>query len=444
MQETPSAPSPEHHNQHMQTEHIAPPAPATHHHTAEQQAAITADYPSDAIQTTKIAFNTFWQNGKKAVGGIIAIQALMIIVTAILALVAISAAVVGTIGVMANVNGGSINELFSGSLATQLPPQSAQALESFLTQSAANSGTVGLIGLIAFVLAIGLGTYTQAVVMSLVGSTVTENQKAHFGQVMSRAFKRTGPLFVQGILIILAVIVAVLIPTVLLASGPAAAILAMLLYIAFAVVFVYFAVRLALAPLIVVALGMGPVQSLKYSWAQTKHRFWEILGAVSVVAVFTTIIDIVFLYIHSSLKAAGGVDIVISLIEVAIVLFTNFITFAVLAERLNQFRHTDPSHQSTHKINYLTNIGAFALAIFISIIASSIDQSLNPRTNLLNNSDLSPNSSQSTDSDPDVNTDELQKELEKYYQEGKDLNNSQLNDQYYGPETPTDDSYRVN
>ncbi len=417
MDNTPqSAPQPEHqhHNDSM------PPAqeqPVMNQPEHAEHTASTMDYPSDPTKTFQEALKLFWHNGRSALGGVVAIQVLLAILTGVLGLIAI-------VGIIAAIffsilkGNSSYADLLYSSLATQLPADTATMIDNL-------SNSVGVIigiAIVAGVVAIGSGVLMQALSIALAGVAILDRQVAHFGQVMKLAFKRVGPLFVQGLLFVGILTAAVVLPLLAVPGifNPADAMAAysggiglILFYLVLLVFMIYAAIRLAFAPQAVVSLAMGPIQSLKYSWQLTKKRSVEVLGALGIASGVGALIDIVFLYIHSVTRSASGVDLLVSVVELVSILIVATISFAVLAQRLSQFRST-VGHP--HKVNYFFNIAMFVVAIVLSSVSNSIEKSLSPAPLDLNQYYNSQNAL--------PNDSSLQDELNQYYQDSQNMQDS--------------------
>jgi hypothetical protein len=218
-------------------------------------------------------------------------------------------------------------------------------------------------------------------------------------------------------------------------SGYSAGIGLVLFYLALLVVLIYVAIRIAFAPQAVVSLAMGPVQSIKYSWQLTRKRAVEVLGALGIGSAVAALLDIVFLYIHSATRSSTGLDLLVSLAELATVLVVATISFVVLAQRLSQFRST-VGHP--HKVNYLINIAIFVVAIVLSSVSNSIEKSLTPTPLDLNqyyNSQTTPDDSS------------LQDELNQYYQDSQNMQDDSTNpyaDPNYDPYADPSSDVQVN
>jgi hypothetical protein len=425
MENTPtSAPQPEHQHTHNGSmPPVAPDQPVMHQpeHTGQQSQPVSSamDYPSDPTKTFREAVLLFWHNGKSALAGIVTIQVLLAILTGVLGVIALLAIVAAIFFSVIKGNSEYAQALYSA-FTTQLPANSAQMIDSL-------SNSVGIligIGIVAGAIAIASGVLMQALSIALAGVTILDRQVAHFGQVMKLAFKRVGPLFVQGLLFLGVVLVAFLVPLFAMpgllqpadaASAAASGLGLIAFYLVLLVVVVYAAIRLAFAPQAVVSLAMGPIQSIKYSWQLTRKRFVEVLGALGIASAVGTLLDIVFIYIHSATRSTLGVDLLVSLAEIAVILIVATVSFAVIAQRLSQFRSTVGQ---PHKVNYFFNIAVFVVAMVISSTANSIQKSMEP-TPIPTDFNQYYNSQTTT---PDSSS--LQDELNQYYQDSQNMQDS--------------------
>lgn len=434
MQDAASAPNQEHqHTQPATPEHMAAAPPQPMHEPVAAEHTAHSDYDSDPIKTARSGLATFWQNGRHALSATVAVQLLLAILTAVLAVIAILALIIAAITGLAGTNA-NYADLIMLNVVSQLPSEASQAIS---TLSAA-SGVTSAIALVAGLLALGLGTYMQASVLALGGLTVAERQSVQFGQVMKLALKRTGALFVLALICAVAVAAVFIVPLLFVsssaASTPSSAFGAfgglMLFYLVALVALIYVGIRLSFAPLAVVALSMGPIQAIKYTWHVSRKRWWEILGVASIVSILSTVVGIVFVLLHNSLTAAPGADLIVSLLEIVAFLVFNVLGMAILAERLYQYRMAG-ENQATHKVNYMLNIGMFVLAIAASSIAGGMENSLiNKNTNPYG---LPGNSIYQNDLN---NSDSLQQELDQYYQDSQNMQNDDLYNPYTDPESP--------
>ncbi len=448
----PSAPQPEHQHSHNGSmPPVAPEQPVMHQpeHAGHQSQPMASamDYPSDPVKTFREAALLFWHNGKSALAGIVTIQVLLAILTGVLGVIALIAIIAAIFFSVLKGNSGYSQAVYSA-LAAQIPADSAQMIEGL-------SNSIGIlvgIGIVAGAIAIASGVLMQSLSIALAGVTILDRQVAHFGNTMKLAFKRIGPLFVQGLIFIGVVVAAFLIPLFFVmpglvnatdaASAYAGGIGLIVFYIALLVVIIYAAMRLAFAPQAVVSLAMGPVQSIKYSWQLTRKRAVEVLGAIGIASAVGTLVDIVFIYIHSATRSTLGADLLVSLVEIAVGLIVATVTLAVIAQRLSQFRSTVGQ---PHKVNYFFNIAVFVVAMVISSTANSIEKSMQPAPLDLNQYYNSQNTT------PDSSS--LQDELNQYYQDSQNMQNSTdpsdpnydpYSDPNYDPYADPDPGVKVN
>lgn len=439
MEDMPSAPQPEHQHQHMH-EHVAPAEHVEPQHQ-EMPAAepMHGDYPSSPITTAKNALTALWRNGGSVFGGIVAVEALVAIVTGLAFVIALLAALIALLGNYL-VNSGAL-DAFISNMSPQASPETLQSFASILRAGTAASVVAIISGVIA---AFGLA-YMQAIYLSYVGFTVVKRQAAHFGQIMGLAFKRTGPLMVQVVIILAAVALLIALPFMLMPATPVnfdagvASGLGLLAYfLVVLVVVIMVGLRLSFAPLAVVAEQMGPIKAFGYSWRLTKKRVWEILGVASLVGVAGTIASLVFLLLESLTQSATGLSLVFGILELVWGVALGVAGVAVIAERFNQANSAGQVH---HKVNYTLNVAMFVLAIIVSLIASDIAKTVAPASPAYNLPSNFQNSNPSTPTEQ-----QLQQELQKYYQDSQNMQNSapSTNLPTTDPGTSTGGGYQLN
>jgi len=428
MQDQPSAPQPEHQHQHSMGAAAMPPA---HHMPMHEAAApVHGDYPSNPLLTAKNAVTTLWRNGGSVFGGIVAVEVLVAVVAGVAFVIALVAALIAILGNYL-VNSGALEQFLIG-FSGQASPDNLQSLESILRAG----GAATVVAIISGAIAAFAIAYMQAIYLSYASFAVVQRQTAHFGQVMSLAFKRTGPLMVQVLIILAALVLVGALPFFFLPSDPTltniAITIGIVLYLLVAVVVAFgVGLRLSFAALAVVAEKMNPIKAFGYSWQLTKKRTWEILGAASVIGTVGTIVNLLFLFLSNATQSASGISLVIGILELIWGIALGVGGVAVVAERFNQARSVGQSH---HKVNYTLNVGMFVLALIVSLIVSDITKAISPAAPAFN----LPSSSQDTNSN--VPSDQqLQQELQKYYQDS--LQNQTPSTQ---PSTDNSGGYQLN
>lgn len=369
-----------------------------------------SDYESDPVKTFTTSFKAFWSNSKRVLAGLLVVQALIFIVGAIFLVVALLALIVVIFsGLLAA--GNVYAQYIYEALITQLPSETINAIDTLR----ANTSIATVVGLVAGFLGTMLILFAQTTSIVAASTAVIHRQMVNFGHTFSLGFKKMWPILVQSLLMVLVGLVIGLVVA-LLAVVPGAEVILIILGIPFAIGAIYLAARLILAPIAIVADGLGPISSLKYAWhISGKNRTLEILGAAAVVGIISTLCELLFSFIHYGTRNATGADLVVSLVESVVVLFVSMISFAVLAERYRQLKEAGTNH-AAHHTKQMPNIVAIVGVIALSLVASSIANALTPTPANLNTDDyyqgLFDNSDNTLPSQQD-----LQDELEKLYQQ---------------------------
>ncbi|MBO1266825.1 glycerophosphoryl diester phosphodiesterase membrane domain-containing protein [Arthrobacter sp. PO-11] len=169
-------------------------------------------------------------------------------------------------------------------------------------------------GLGAAVLSAFLGSVLQGVMVVPVSRSVL-NRRTGFKQMWTLTGSRIWPLLGVAALLTFGSLLAGaafvgLSALLLVALGPAGLVLVFLLGLGVLVAFLWMAMRLLVAPAVVVVEEAGVYESLLRSWRLTKNNWWRIFGIVVVIVLMIGLISNI-VQIPLSL-AAGGIASVVS------------------------------------------------------------------------------------------------------------------------------------
>lgn len=364
--------------------HSQPHGPMHHQvHPEHQSQTAALDYPSNPFATAKIAFAKFWHNTKQSLLGNLGVQMLVFIGMLVAIMLIVFAALAFLINIFTqNSDTSSLMQQYT----TLLPPQ----MIGFLTGSSMAIWVVlGIVGLVGTII---LATLLQAIQFATVSKAVIHNQVTSVGEVMKLARSKLWPLLGQALLLSLVGVVIAFVMLLLaggglasLTGGPTEAAyasvgasflgifaLGILVFVAAIIILP----RLCFAPFAVVAENVGPVASFKHSWHMTKGHYWEIVGVIGVTSILSTLLSFVT-DILTTLLAGNPIGVIVSIgiffVNLAVILFAS----AIIGERYLQLKNVPASHKNQAGIN----IGAFALAIVVAIITTSIQNAVFKQTN---------------------------------------------------------------
>lgn len=370
MQDTPPAPQ---HQAQPHTPQIAPPQPTEHHTVAH------GDYSSNPMDTVKESLRTFWQNSKQSFIAVIAIDTIVAFVSGLAFIVGLIAGFIAIFLGLLQAGNQFVVAVYDA-LNAQLPVGLTEMFSG-------GTGVMAAIAVVACALGLYLSSFLQATFYAYSAMGVIHRQTAHIGHAMRQALKRTGPLFVQGVLFFAVIFAAIALPLILLAGSPGAATspILILYMLALVVACVIIGFRVSLAPFVVVSDNMGPVQSIKYSWKLLRRRTWELAGVLSPIAIAQLVIGTLFAGLRAATEDSTGLGLAISFIELVAAIALSFVAVAVVAQFYRQVR-TASETGAHHRVNYGLNVGVVAAAIVALFIASSIQSSLQPQPTIdLNN-----------------------------------------------------------
>lgn len=210
----------------------------------------------------------------------------------------ISAGLAGVIGVM------------TLSLAGRIPYMERESMDEILGPMLG----IFMAGLGATVLSAFLGSVLQGVMVVPVSRSVL-NRRTGFKQMWTLTGSRIWPLLGVAALLTLGSLLAAaafvgLSALLLAALGPAGLVLVFLLGLGALVAFLWIAMKLLVAPAVVVVEEAGVYESLLRSWRLTKSNWWRIFGIVVVISLMIGVISNI-VQIPLSV-AAGGIGSVVA------------------------------------------------------------------------------------------------------------------------------------
>lgn len=354
----------------MQTEH------PKHTHTYN---AYEGDYPSNPFTTAAIAVKTLWKNGIPVGIGVIGLQFLLMMTVWFIAVVGVIALLVVIFAIAANVDG-------LHSIKDQISPDALE-MSKGLSIFAPIAGIIALICLAVTILGY---VFVQAIQTVFIGKAVAWRQKASFSDVVETAFRRTWALTVQTLIFIgIAAPVLIVVQLALFALvGISPLFLAVVIPfgVALAGFGIYLIARLAFANLAVVLDNMKPWQAIKYSFALTKGRVGEVLGAGALGAIAITTSMTLTTLIQIATIPAPVLGLMFSFATFGITLLASYVFMATLTERYAQFKsveHTGVKHQPEWG-SILAAIVLACVAFGISSGAQAIYYALEPEEEMFN------------------------------------------------------------
>ncbi len=249
----------------------------------------------------------------------------------------------------------------SAPLIANLPPEAVSFATNMSVSSIYATWAIGLL------LAILLGTFIQAIQLSLVAASAN-SQAIGFGDLLQQSSRRVLPLL--GLMAIVAMVIIASIVVLMLLSQITGPVIAVLIIIAI-VIALYLYVRLIFATFSIIEEGLGPMAALKRSIALTKGHFVETMGIVAVTALFVLAPSLLFDLLSSATNAP--VSSIIMFISMIVSLIVSTIVGVGFAERFVQLRNIKNGAvvaTKTHVMNYV----AILLMMLGYMIASTLSK----------------------------------------------------------------------
>lgn len=331
------------------------------------------DYPSDPLAIVKQAWAQFWPNAKSSLAGMTAIQVGLLIAVLICAGISVLAVLGAVFFALAQSGNPTVRGTFNG-LLSQLPPNVA----SSATALGAVSGVAIALATVTGVVAVLVGSLAQAVYFAYGHAVLRASQDSRIKQAMRLGLKRTGPLFIQSLLMLAVPVTLLVLPIVLLVQIGGGVLLILPIYIFMLIVaLLIVALRLAFAPLALVLSNLGPIQSIKYSWRLTKGRLWEILGLVGLLSIISSVLTLPGLLLEAALPTADAAINIIGVVQFIAMTAVTVVSMAVVVYFFDRVRHT-AENNIPHKANYGINIAWLAAALVVGIIMGNIENATRP------------------------------------------------------------------